>query len=208
MKKTITLATVAIATALVLSACSSEPSGPVTGTAAAKSDVTTSAAPTSTPTPDRPQAGTRDNPFPLNTPGQYDDTSMWTVTVTGTNGDAWGDLQRENPYNTAPESGYSDVLGNLTVGAGDDAPAEGADPGASLNVSYVGTDGNSYDTINYPCGGDMPGTALQEAGVMYAKASRPVTVCAQVPTAAVTGGTWNVTSVLDSTMAAFFAGAR
>lgn len=132
---------------------------------------------------------------------------MWTVTVTGTNGDAWADVQRQNPYNTAPADGYSDVLGNLTIGAGDGAPAEGADPGESLQVTYVGSDGNSYDTINYPCGGDMGGATLQDAGSMFGGASRPVTVCAQVPSAAIAGGTWSVTSYLDASQIAFFAGA-
>lgn len=131
---------------------------------------------------------------------------MWTMTFSGTNGDAWPDVQKVNQYNEPPKSGDSDVLGTLTVSAGAGADDEGADPGDSLTVTYVGADGNSYDTINHPCG-VLADTELQDAGLMYTGASRTVSVCAQVPTAAVAGGTWSVTYVDGSTATAFFAGA-
>jgi hypothetical protein len=195
---------VVIAGAITLAGCSSQ-SGPVAGTAAPTSaPVKTSPTPTPTPTPEA-AVGTRAKPFPVGAPGRYDSTSVWTMTFTATDADAWPEVQKVNMYNEAPKEGYSDVLGTMTVAAGavDDA---GADPGQSLSVTYVGSDANSYDSINHPCG-VLADTELQDAGTMYAGASRSVLVCAQVPTTAIAGGSWAVGFVDGSTAPAFFASA-
>lgn len=203
MKKHLIAAAVATALVATLAACTSAPSGPVESTATPTTASKSTPTPTPTPTP---TVGTRANPFPANTGGQYASDSMWTVTVTGTNGNAWADVQKVNPYNETPQDGYSDVIGSLTVGAGQSAPDEGADPGISLTVNYVGTDGNSYEGINHPCG-VLADTELQDAGTMFAGASRAVLVCAQVPSSAVEGGTWSVAYSGDASQIAFFAGA-
>jgi hypothetical protein len=208
--KTLTRAAAAaavLAGAIALAGCSSQAeSGPVAGTAApTKSAAAEVSTPTPTATPEA-KVGTRANPFPAGTPGQYDAASIWTVTVASTDGDAWDDVQKVNPYNEAPKPGYSDVIGTISVAAGNGADENGVDPGQSLKVGYVGTDANSYDSINHPCG-VLADTSLQDAGVMYAGAVRQVLVCAQVPTAAVAGGSWGVTFIDGTAPTAFFAGA-
>jgi hypothetical protein len=142
----------------------------------------------------------------VGTPGKYEADSVWTSTFTATNGDAWPDVQKTNQFNTAPPAGSSDVIGTMTVAVGASAASTGVDPGQSLVVDYVGSDGNSYAAINHPCG-VLPSTELQDAGVMFPNASRSVLVCAQVPTTAVHGGTWSVGYFDGSTPAAFFKGA-
>ncbi|MBT2502965.1 hypothetical protein [Curtobacterium sp. ISL-83] len=128
------------------------------------------------------------------------------MTFTGTNGDAWAEVHQVNQFNTEPKAGYSDVVGTANVSLAKSADAGGADPGQSLTVAYVGSDGNSYPTINQPCG-VLADTSLQEAGTMYGGATHPVLVCAQVPAAAVAHGTWSVTYVDGTGPTAFFAGA-
>lgn len=202
--KTIIASAVALSLAALLAGCSSGPSGPVEGTSKPTTASKESVTPTPTPTPES-AIGTRANPFPVGTPGQYDSKSVWTITVTGTDGDAWPEVQKVNQFNEAPRAGYTDVIGELTVSAGAAADA-GADPGQSLSVAYVGSDANSYDTINHPCG-VLPDTSLQDAGTMYGGATRNVLVCAQVPTTAITGGTWSVAYIDGGTAPAFFTGA-
>lgn len=206
MKRIIAAASLALAVAVSVAACSAGASGPVQGSSTPAAKAEASAPASATPAP--AQLGTRENPFPVNTPGQYDATSMWTVTVTGTNSDAWSAIHGKNEFNDPPPDGYADVLGNVTVAAGSSTAAEGADPGLSLAVNYVGSDGNSYDSINHPCGADLPGTSLQDAGTMFANANRAVVVCAQVPVTAVAGGTWSVAYSGDPSSIAFFAGAK
>lgn len=201
MQKILAVAALVLA-AGTLAGCSSEQSsGPVEGTTRA----TTASTPTPTPTPTA-EAGSRKSPFPQGTPGQYESTSMWTVTFTSTDSDAWPEVQASNQYNEAPPTGYSDVIGNLTVEAGEIPDDGGADPGVSLDVEFVGSDGNAYDTINHPCG-VTPSPELQDAGTMYSGASRTTIVCAQVPTSAITGGTWSVTYMDGGSPTAFFASA-
>jgi hypothetical protein len=201
--KTIIASAAALALALTLAGCTADSTGPVEGTTK-PTTVSESKTPTPTPTPEA-ALGTRPNPFPVGTPGKHSKDSVWTFTWADTDGNAWPKIQQANPYNTAPAAGQSFVLASTKVAADPSLPAEGGDPTASFTISYVGSDGNSY-TAAGDCGA-LPSKAWYEFGRMYPGASQDGLVCTSVPTAAVSGGTWHVQSLVG-VGDAYFAGAK
>lgn len=201
--KTIIASVVALALAATLAGCTMDSGGPVKGTTK-PTTVSESQTPTPTPTPEA-ALGTRPNPFPVGTPGKHSKDSVWTFTWADTDGNAWQKIQQSNQYNSPPEDGHAFVLASTKVATDPGLPAEGADPTASFTISYVGSDGNSY-TAAGDCGA-LPSKAWYEFGRMYANASQDGLVCASVPTAAVSGGTWHVQSLVG-VGDAYFVGAK
>lgn len=166
----------------------------------------------STPAPTRspsaaaaPQVGSRENPYGYNKPVQYDATSIWTFTWQSTKADGWPDIKAANEFNTAPAAGENFTLGTVTYGTSAESPADGASPTSSWGVYYVGNDGNSYQSIG-ECG-QLPGSDVLAAQPMYPNASQTGTVCAKVPTAAVSGGTWVIRAFAGADASVYFKGA-
>lgn len=192
----------AVLTAVLIGAsgCSAA-SGPVAAKPRASS---TSPSPTPTPTPTA-ALGTRSNPFPVGTAGQYDPTSVWTFTGSPTNPDATAEIMAGNEFNEQPTAGTTYVTTKFTIAlANTPEVANGADPAGSFRIAYVGTDGNTYE--DKQCAVPAPDMRYQSLGTMYGGATAVGSVCAIVPVGAITGGTWSINSQVKQAVA-FFAGA-
>lgn len=181
-----------------LTACSS---GPVQGDAA-PADASTSSPTVSQSTTPAAASGSRENPFPIGTPGKYDPASVWTITFQTTVPDAWPQISADG-ISSAPPAGVNDVAATLGIAVSPTAPSAGVDPSVSLAIAYVTAAGNSFDATRCM----PPGTLLWQVGVMYPSATSTAVVCAQVPSADVAGGAWRVSSTGSPTSAMFFAGA-
>ncbi len=165
------------------------------------------AAPTPSPTPTpEPAAGTRDNPIPIDTLTEYSADSMWNFSVGATNPDATADVLAANQFNTPPADGSVFVLAPFYLTTKPEAPAEGADPWASLSIEYVTPQGNTFGDSNANCG-VAPGVDLYSIGTMYGGAESRFNVCLAIPVDGVSGGVWRVASQIDPTASIFLAGA-
>jgi hypothetical protein len=200
MHKRLPVIVLGISAALILTGCSS--TGPVVGDAIATAG--SSATPNETP---MAEVGTRDNAVPPGTPAKYSRSSMWTFTVGATDADAWPEVLATNEYNTTPADGNTYVTVPVHVVADDiDAAKAGADPWASFQWDYVTAAGNTFGSTTCMAVLQAPGE-ISLLGTMYNGAQADFLACAVVPVADIPGGTWKVTSLVDSASGAFFAGA-
>lgn len=169
----------------------------------------TSPAPAATPTATEapePAAGTRDNPIPIDTTTEYDPASMWNFSVGATNADATQTVLDENPYNEPPAEGSVFIMTTFQLAVKPTADANGGDPGASLNIDYVTSKGNTFNVSNGPCG-VIPAPEIWNVGVMYPGATASFNHCVAVPADAVAGGVWRVSSIVDPSAFIFLDGA-
>jgi hypothetical protein len=202
MRKAALALVAAAAITVGLVGCSSP--GPVKGTVAAAPVVHTATA-TPKPTPSKAVAalGTRSNPFPVGTPGKYDQSSMWTFKFAATNTDGWDAIQNETGLAPAPPAGTKDIIVSVTISAG--ATQEAENPYDDVDFNYVGSDGNTYPADD-ACGYVLA-DGFENATAMYSGASRTYTVCSQVPDAAISGGAWTANYSTGESPTAFFKGA-
>lgn len=201
--KTHSLVTAAALTTVTLAFSGCAVDGPVAVSSRAASP---SATPTPTPTP-APQAalGSRANPFPVGTPGKYDPASVWTFTGQATNPDATAEVIAGNQFNQSPPAGQTYVKTKFTISlANTPEVANGADPGSSFRIAYVGNDGNTYQ--DQGCTPASPEVNYGSLGTMYGGATATGVVCVIVPVTAIPGGTWSINSQVKQAVA-FFAGA-
>jgi hypothetical protein len=167
---------------LALSGCAA--SGPVAVSSHAASPSATST-PTATPTP-QAALGSRANPFPVGTEGKYDPASVWTFTGQATNPDATAEVIAGNQFNQSPPAGQTYVKTKFTIAlANMPEVANGADPGGSFRIAYVGNDGNTYQ--DQGCTPAAPEMNYGSLGTMYGDATATGVVCVIAPAAAIPG---------------------
>jgi hypothetical protein len=110
-----------------------------------------------------------------------------------------------NEFNEQPTAGTTYVTTKFTIAlANTPEVANGADPAGSFRIAYVGSDGNTYE--DKQCAVPAPDMRYQSLGTMYGGATTTGTVCSIVPTGAIAGGSWSISSQVK-TAVAFFAGA-
>lgn len=197
---------------LTLAACSGESTPDVTPAAETVTETVT-AEPTETGTPttepteaattEEPaaSAGTREAPLALGETRKVADESTWTVGITASNLDAAAAIRAADEFAEEPGEGERFVLATLSVTV--DAAAleaqgidisEGADPRASLFVSYVAADGTSYDSTAAFC--SSANAFITNAGTLYSDgASTSGDVCVVVPADKADGGLWRVSNL-------------
>jgi hypothetical protein len=195
--------------ALALAACTSDaPADAGSGATAVTSSATpvASAPPAAAPT-SPPESGTRANPTPVNVPVKYAEDSIWTFSVGSTDADARPEIAAENQYNeqTPLDRTYVTAPVHVTIES-PDAAVDGADPWSSFTIEYVTAAGNSFVASTCDVLLPTPG-ALSEVGTMYGGAEADLLACAQAPIVDVPGGTWRISSLVDSGAFTFFAGA-
>jgi hypothetical protein len=201
--KSHSILTASALTAVLLGLTGCAASGPI---AISSHSATASATSTPTPTP-TPEAarGTRANPFPVGTQGQYDPASVWAFSGQATNPDATAEVIAGNQFNQQPSAGTTYVKTKFAIAlANTPEVANGADPGASFRIAYVGNDGNTYQDMG--CTPAAPEMNYGSLGTMYGGATATGVVCVIAPVAAIPGGTWSISSQVK-TAVAFFAGA-
>lgn len=198
MKARILTSASVLCVAIILAGCST--TGPAKSSSHAASPPSSSK-PAPTPTA---ALGTRPNPFPVGTSGKYDSASSWSFVGQDTDPDATATLMAANQFNEQPVAGQAYVFTKFTISLAADVAASGGDPYASFAIAYVGNDGNSYE--DKQCDVPAPDMRYQSLGTMYGGASTVGTVCAIVPSGAIAGGAWSVSSHLKSAVA-FFVGA-
>src|SRR5690606_14320310 len=145
-------------------------------------------------------------PFPSGVIAKYAEESMWQLSVSETDADAWPEIQAVNSFNEAPAAGLNYISAILTITTEAGSEPEGADPGASLSAEYVTASGRTYDAVL--CNMIVPPSpgSIYDVGVMFPGATADVYLCATVPTDDVIDGAWRV-GYLGSSDAVFFAGA-
>lgn len=126
--------------------------------------------------------GTRAHPLAI---GEKATNRDWTISL-GTPHEATDAVLGKNPFNTAPAKGKEDWIVPVT------ATYTGTTTGepALISVSFVSTDGHTYDELNADCG--VIDTPLTSAGELYPNATAKGDICLQVPAGA--DGLWNVTA--------------
>lgn len=153
--------------------------------------------------PDAPTVGTREAPLALGENRKLANDSAWTVGVLASDLDAFEAVRSADPYQEAPEDGEVFVLANVSIETDAAALADqghdisdGAEPGYSVLVEFVGNEGRSYDgTSGTWCYTD---NLLTEAGVVYDDGV-VVTgdVCIAVPEGEVEGGLWRLSNLVN-----------
>lgn len=167
-----------------------------------------SPSPTPVPTPDpTPDEGSREAPFESGVVAKYADDSMWQLSVSDTDPDAWPEVQAASEWNEPPAEGESFVSTVLTITTESDASPEGVDPGVSLSTEYVTANGRSYDARMCSINNAPPPGVIYEIGAMYPEATADAYLCAAVPTEDVKGGTWRI-GYIAGEQSVFFTGAR
>ncbi|GAA1767961.1 hypothetical protein GCM10009747_30960 [Agromyces humatus] len=190
--------------ALILSGCASQ--GPVIEEEPA-AEASASSKPSETPESPTAGAGSRENPVPVGTGAKHSEASAWTYTVGETDTDAWPEISAANQFNEAPAEGSAYILVPVHVEMADsEAAAAGFDTWASFKLEYVTAAGNSFGDTTCQAALPAPGS-VYDVGTMYGGAQADFLACAVVPAADISGGTWKVTSMVDSTATVFFAGA-
>ena len=204
MKKQGAAALIAGAMILALTACTSEGGAPEVTPAPAAAE---SAESTPSPTPEAvTTVGTRQAPLAIGEARRIADDSMWTVSLTSSNLDAWPAIHAQDEYAVPPADGETFVVGTFSVAAdatayaeqGGDMANDGAQPWGSLQFEYVSADGASFSGLT----GTMcyTGNQLGAQGPVYEDGA-VVTgdVCVAVPSDKVAGGLWRISnSVNDS----------
>jgi hypothetical protein len=168
--------------------------------------VEASPAPTETmeaaPEPD----GTRAIPWPTGTPAKYSTDSVWTFTFGLTAVDQYAAIAAFNEFADAPGEGSMYITAPVTISIEDnEQTASGADPWASLSVTYVTSSGNTAEE----CLSELPGPGdLYAVGTMYGGATAEFLACAIVAADEVSGGTWAVRSLIEPDLVSFVFGAE
>ncbi|WP_157603128.1 hypothetical protein [Rathayibacter sp. Leaf299] len=154
-----------------------------------------------------PESGTRANPTSVNVPVKYAEDSIWTFSVGATDADAQPEIAAENEYNEQPATARTYVTAPVHVSIEDpEAAVDGADPWSSFMIEYVTAAGNSFDATSCNVVLPAPG-ALSDVGTMYGGAEVDLLACAQAPINDIPGGTWRISSLVDSGAFTFFVGA-
>lgn len=129
--------------------------------------------------------GTLQNPYAV---GQAFSLGNWRFQVAATDTDAWPEIAAENQFNEAPTPGWSYVTAPVTfTRLGPDY----GNPFWETDWTFVGSDLHAYSD-----GGDcgvVPNDYM-DTGDIYQGGSATGTVCAVVPTSAISGGRWRVTT--------------
>lgn len=151
--------------------------------------------------------GTRETPLQLGESRKIATNSAWTVSITVSDLDAAEAIAAADEWAPKPEAGERFVVATLWVkvdGAaieaqGFDLSNDGADPRASITVSYVAADGTSFNA--YSQSWCITSNSFDEAvGEFFQDgAEGSGDVCIVVPEEKADGGLWRVSnSVNDS----------
>ena len=131
--------------------------------------------PTEEPTP---EAGTRENPIPIDTLVGNDD---WDIQL-GDPYEAWDEVRAENQFNDPPGDGMEFWILPVTVTY---VGEETGDPFWDLDFGFVGDDSRTYDD---DCG--VIPDELYDVGEVYPDGEASANVCLEVPEGA--PGLWTV----------------
>ncbi|QJU54526.1 hypothetical protein SCB71_15470 [Herbiconiux sp. KACC 21604] len=142
--------------------------------------------PTPTSTPLKEDEGTRENPFPLGTPLTFtlSGRENWDVTVNSAILNANDAIAAENPYNEVPPEGMQWALVSI------DATYKGVDagdPGNAIRISYVSTDGRTYDEFDVSA---VTPNGLYGQNEIYAGTSTSGNIAVMIPNAEADKGVW------------------
>jgi len=123
--------------------------------------------------------GTSQNPVPLATEVKVGPN--WHITLLEITPDAWSIIKETNQFNDPPEEGHQFVMANIRFAY---AGEESDTPWVSLNLKYLGSDGNTYDGSE--CG-VLP-KDYYDIGEQFPGASAEGNAAWSVPSDAVVGG--------------------
>lgn len=87
------------------------------------------------------ELGTRANPVPIETEVKVGPN--WNIAILEIVPDAWSIVKEENQFNDPPEEGNQFVMAKIRVSY---VGEESDTPWTSLNIRYLGNDGNTYDS--------------------------------------------------------------
>jgi hypothetical protein len=130
--------------------------------------------------------GTRENPVPIGTTielGNFGETS-WEVTPGAPTLDANALIAAENQFNSAPAVGSQYVMLPLDVTY---VGSESGTPWIDLSVSFVGSDGITYDQSFV-----VQPSPLTDVGEMFKGANAQGNVVVEIPADVIEGGTWSI----------------
>jgi hypothetical protein len=143
------------------------------------------------------ELGTRENPAPIGTKvelGTFGDTA-WEVTPGAPTLDANSLIAAENQFNSAPAVGSQYVILPLDVTyVGEDS----ATPWVDIRVSFVGSDGITYDESFV-----VAPAQLTDVGAMFNGANAQGNLVFEVPSDVIEGGTWSISTIFGDPI--FFA---
>lgn len=152
--------------------------------------------------------GTRENPLEIGQSRKVSDESAWIVGIVESNLDAAAEIHAADEYAPRPEDGERFIVATLWVQIdgsaierqGFNLSNDGADPRASLFVSYVAEDGTSYED-----GGSSwcytNNDFLDAVGIMYQDgAEGSGDFCIVIPEEKVDGGLWRVSNTVNDSI--------
>lgn len=146
--------------------------------------------------------GTRENPFPIDTPATLGD---WTISVGASNTNATDVVRAENSFNDAPVEGRQFVLAPITMTYnGKDAQM----PLVALSIKFVGAKGNTYASYDTDASCGVIPNDMMGVSELYAGATATANECMSIPADEIAGGSWvvNETFTLKNDKAFFAVG--
>ncbi|WP_426241992.1 hypothetical protein [Nocardioides sp. LHG3406-4] len=138
-----------------------------------------------------PALGTRENPFPIATGFTQGD---WGLVLSPTDTDAWPEIRTANMFNEAPLNGWAYVTVPVTFtyrGATQEAPW------LDVDIDFLGSDGVIYDRMSGDQWCGVIPNSSDDIDDLYPGASATGNECAVVPTSAIVGGLWRISTEYD-----------
>jgi hypothetical protein len=173
--------------------------------------------PSATPTTPAPEpevaaAGTQQDPLGVGESAPISTQSAFTVRLDGTDPDAAAAITAAKPGLPGPQPGEAFIVGTFTItvsgerlaAQGIDIATDGADPGLSVILEYLGADGVVYTALSGTgCVSEdemwMSGPVFEDGGSVTAA------TCLSVPAEQVPGGLWIASNTANESI--YFTGA-
>lgn len=209
-----TIATGAVVLALAACGAGSSSAGSTVDKPRPTSEASTrpSATPTPAPEPEVGAAGTQQDPLGVGESAPISTQSAFTVRLDGTDPDAATAITAAKPGLPGPQPGEAFIVGTFTItvsgerlaAQGIDVATDGADPGLSVILEYLGADGVVYTALSGTgCVSEnemwMSGPVFEDGGSVTAA------TCLSVPAEQVPGGLWIASNTANESI--YFTGA-
>ncbi len=141
-----------------------------------------------TPVEPEPQPGSLRSPYAV------DETFRlvsWRISLGATDLDAWPEIEPENMFNEPPGPGWSYVMVPVTL---ENVGSTELMPWLDLSIEYLGGDGVVYGASSGDQWCGVVPDQLSDVNDVYPGGRVTGNQCAAVPTEAVAGGHWRVTT--------------
>jgi hypothetical protein len=138
--------------------------------------------------PPPPPPGSLQAPYAV---GQSFTLGGWNLTVQAADTDAWPEIRAENMFNDAPLAGWSYVMVPIRFS---NVGTTAKNPFWDIDVDYLGNDQVIYDVLS---GGQFCGvipSGWSELNDVYPGGTVAANACVVVPTTAIAGGKWRVST--------------